>query len=271
MKIILVILLILFSTVFGYSISRDKLTDERPGGKTENKEVILRFALVSDSHNENELLASALNQAKGKGINFVIGLGDWSLVGTQEELLAAKKVFDNSGLEYFVGAGDRDLWDSRNRGIVAHANFANIFGEQTQIFTKNMIQFVILDNSDIYKGISDSDWLLLDSLDSQTEKLNFVFSHKSPFHPQSGHIMGEDSETVAVEAKRYLTFLENNNIDGFFSGDLHFFAQFQSPNNAVKITTSGAASASRNFQGPRYEIVTVYEDYSWKVDDFAIR
>jgi len=270
MKIVFIFLLVVFSVAFGFSIARNGLNGRNNGFQAEHKQVILRFALVSDSENENDLLASALNQARGRGINLVIGMGDWSSVGTVDELVAAKKVFDDSKLEYYVTAGDHDLWDSRNRGLDALTNFREIFGEPSQVFNKNGIQFVLLDNSDIYKGISDSDWALLDSLDFGG-KLNFIFSHKTPFHPQSSHVMGEDNKAVAKAADRYLIFLEQNGIDGFFSGDLHFFAQFQSPTNAVKITTIGASSASRNFQGSRYEVVTVYDDYTWEIEDFEIR
>jgi len=53
---------------------------------------------------------------------------------------------------------------------------------------------------------------------------------------------------------------------------MHFFAQFKTPKQAVKITTIGAVSGQRNFQGPRFGIVTVYDDYSWIVtvyDDYS--
>ena len=83
--------------------------------------------------------------------------------------------------------------------------------------------------------------------------------------------MGEDNEEVAAEANQYINFLENNNYDGFFSGDLHFFAQFHSPNESVKITTVGAVNESRNFQGPRFAILTVFDDYTWEVEDVEIR
>ena len=102
-------------------------------------------------------------------------------------------------------------------------------------------------------------------------KLLFVFSHKTPYHPQSAHIMGEETQNVAAQAKEYLKLLEKSKVDGFFSGDLHFFAQYKSPNNGVRITTIGAVGRDRNFQGPRFAIVKVYSDYSWEVSDVEIR
>ncbi len=307
-KIILLILLIGFSIALG--ISWKSLVSKKSGETVSSdkpRQEILRFALVADSENANELLTKALNQAKGSGVNFVIGLGDWSNVGTTKELTDVKKIFDNSGLVYYVTAGDHDLWDSRNRGDEALTNFKQIFGNPSQSFTKENIHFVILDNSDIYKGMQDENWKKLDtetagpvasfppvsarsdqnSMQDQhsifelraagnpstgaTRRLTFVFAHKTPFHPQSAHVMGEDTPKVAEQAKRLMNLLENAKVNGFFSGDLHFFAQFNSPGGNVKMTTIGAIDSERNFQGPRFAIVTVYGDYSWNVEDIEIR
>ena len=313
-KKILVLILVLFWLLLGYSLVVPNLFDENQVTQefvSRPKKPILRVALVADSHNENELLAGALKQAQGKGINFVIGLGDYTNLGTIEELNAAKAKFDESQLQYFVTAGDRDGWESRNRGV---GNFAEVFGEATQVFQRNDVQFVILDNSDIYKGISPEDWSLLEEVTkvtnvsktfetsetfetSDTSKLTFVFAHKTPFHPQSKHVMGEGSAQVAEQAKRLIAIMEGTNepkepnrqeaegpepldftrgklrrrVDGFFSGDLHFFAQFNSPGQSVKITTIGAVARERNFQGPRFAILTVWDDYSWEVDEVEIR
>src|SRR3989338_9477729 len=74
---------------------------DRVQGEKTSKTPILRFALVADSENDNDLLTKALDQAKGSGVNFVIGLGDWTSVGTVDQLEAAKKAFDKSSLVYY--------------------------------------------------------------------------------------------------------------------------------------------------------------------------
>ena len=270
------------------NLSQDKGEVQRP------KKPILRVGLVADSEGENDLLAKALDQAKGIGVNFVIGLGDWSTVGTVEQLAAAKKVFDDSKLPYFITSGDHDLWESRNkqslrssslgklgtaglRGEDALVNFNQVFGKSSQVFDRENVYFVIVDNSDIYRGISQEDWTVLSNLGDlsnlrhQEPKLVFVFAHKTPFHPESAHVMGEDNPEVAKQAKQFLDLMEGKKVDGFFSGDMHFFAQYKSPGGNVKITTVGAINADRNSQGPRFSTVTVYNDYSWDVSDVEIR
>ena len=201
----------------------------------------------------------------------MIGLGDWTTVGTQEQLSVTKQVFDSSKLEYYVTAGDHDLWDSRNRGEAALSNFNRTFGSAQHLIEKNGIQIVILDNSDIYKGIPSDSWELLFESLKKDVKLRFVMAHKTPFHPDSAHIMGQDAQNVKAQAENLLSILEEGQISGFFSGDMHFFAQFKTPKQAVKITTIGAVSSQKNFQGPRFGIVTVYDDYSWKTEDVEIR
>lgn len=277
MKKIFFSLVILVSLGFlGYQagqFSKTKIKDMEQAKSVlaEHKNSILRIALVADSENDNENLKKALDQAKGSGINFVIGLGDWSAVGTNKDLLAAKNVFDKSGLKYYITAGDHDLWDSRNRGEDALFNFIKVFGEPSHSIEENGVKIDIVDNSDIYLGIDQNEWgRLSDSLKTPT-KLHFVFSHKTPFHPQSAHVMGSENEQMAEQAKKFMDLLEENRVDGFFVGDLHFFAEYKSPNQAVKITTVGAVDNVRNFQGPRFAVVTVYDDYSWEVEDQEIR
>jgi len=61
-----------------------------------------------------------------------------------DQLKSAKEVFDKSGLTYYITPGDRDLWDSRNRGEEAITNFLQVFGHLSQpIYKEEGIQFVI--------------------------------------------------------------------------------------------------------------------------------
>ncbi|MBI3342133.1 hypothetical protein HY024_03340 [Candidatus Curtissbacteria bacterium] len=176
------------------------------------------------------------------------------------------------------------MWDGRNKQIneeaqvgvneatrEAHDNYWSVFGSSTHVFQEEGIQIVILDNSDIYKGISNADWAKLEEDLSQGAKLHLVFAHMVPFHPQSTHIMGSVTPAVAQQAKDLVKLLEQKKADGYFSGDLHFFANFNSPNGSVKMTTIGAVTSARNFQGPRFGVLTIFDDYSWDVEDVEIQ
>lgn len=244
------------------------------------KQEILRFAIVTDSENDNENLGMVLGQAKAGNAKFVIGLGDFTKLGMIEDLNSAKNTFDRSGLLYFVTAGDRDMWSSRNEGMEATTIFRQVFGAPTSEFNQSEIQFILVSDADIYKGISPGDWSLVSSSLLRPSNLTFVFAHKTPYHPQSSHVMGADDREVADQAKEFMTLMEQTGVDGFFSGDLHFFAQFsskggstsgrQSPEDVVKITTIGAVGRERNILGSRFAMVRVYSDYTWEVEDMPI-
>lgn len=271
MKKIFFSIVILISLVFLWSrADLGSVVDDKLSRFEDQKKEILRFAIVSDSENDNENLKKALVGAKADSASFVIGLGDFTQLGLIDDLSAAQKVFAESGMEYFVTAGDRDLWDSRDKGNRAQANFEAVFGNATGVIDKNGVKIVLVDNSDIYAGISDSDWDLLQTGLDETSNLTLVMSHKAPFHPQTAHIMGSERESVAKQAQEYINFLEEKKIGGFFSGDIHFYAKFNSPNNVFKMNTIGSVSRERNFQGASFAIVKVFEDYTWDSESVDI-
>lgn len=280
-KVLFLALLLVIGICIGYIASRF-LPEKVVIDETKPKKAILRVALVADSHSDNDLLAEALSQAQGRGVNFVIGLGDYSKVGTVEELKAAKDVFEGSGLRYYVTLGDRDEWASRSAGDEATKNFGEVFGQTSHEFELNGVKFVLVDNADIYKGISDDGWQQLEKgvtgiigttglSSTARDTLTFVFAHKTPYHPQSAHVMGEQSQQVKSQADQLIKLIEQKGVDGFFSGDLHFFAKFNSLNGSVKMATIGAVTRAPNPQGPRFGVLTIWEDYSWIVEDIEIR
>jgi len=59
-----------------------------------------KFAIVTDSHNDNDDLKKALTEAKDAGAKFAIGLGDFTNVGTVDELRSAKLAFDTVNSPY---------------------------------------------------------------------------------------------------------------------------------------------------------------------------
>jgi len=52
--------IIAISVAFGFSIARNGLNGRNNGFQAEHKQVILRFALVSDSENENDFSSSII-------------------------------------------------------------------------------------------------------------------------------------------------------------------------------------------------------------------
>lgn len=238
---------------------------------------IFRFLLLGDSGNDNLNLRKALSQAKTKypDLVFVIGLGDYTNVGTIDELKKAKIELDSSSLRYFLIPGDHDLWDSRNRSLEATSNFNQVFGPNFQSFTYQNYLFLFLDNSDNYKGLDEtqSKWLTdeLEKAKNESVKSIFVFISQPLYHPSSDHVMGKVEKDLKNQA-RSLTFqLKDAGVKKIFAGDTHYFSEYTEPQTKLLMMTVGAISIDRNPQAPRFAVVYVFEDGSAKVEDVEIK
>lgn len=243
-----------------------------------NKPVAFSFLLVSDSHNENDYLKKALEQGKSQAINlaFIIGLGDYTEVGTLQDLKKAKAEFDSAGIRYFVIPGDHDLWDGRDKTDNPLVNFETVFGVPYQSFVYQGVKFILIDNADNYTGIDQKqlDWVDSQLAQARTQdnaKLVFAFVHEPLYHPSSTHVMGRVEESVKKQAKNLITVLKSGGVNEVFSGDLHFFTRYSEPQIQLPMTTIGAALSARNTQAPRFAIVSVYEDGTYGVEDIEIK
>lgn len=234
-----------------------------------------RFAVVADSHNDNEDLGKALTQAKEANAEFVIGLGDFTDVGTADELRATKIVFDSAKLPYHVIPGDHDLWDSRNRGLDAMTDFKSVFGPNYSSFNYHTDSFLLIDNSDNYLGIPSEEWnWIVDQLTSfrqNNSRLVFAFASTPLYHPSSDHFMGKVEPKLKSQAQDLIYLLKTHNTDHVFAGDTHFFSDYTEPKNDLKMTAVGAITRDRNIQNPRYCLVDVYQDGSYNIVDTEVK
>lgn len=235
---------------------------------------LFTFAVVTDSHNDNANLSRALQQAKSAGAKFVIGLGDYSDVGTLEELQKTKQVFDAGGLPYYSTVGDHDLWDCRNRHQAPACNFNQVFGPAYQSFSYNDVRFVLVYDSDNYGGVDEAQmgWLKdqLNHIKAEHPKQFFAFMQEPLYHPSSDHRMGKTTPSLGEQAKQLVLLLKDAGVGEIFAGDTHFFTQYSDPATGVKMTTVGAVTETRNVQKPRFVLVDVYQDGSYNIQDANI-
>ncbi len=234
-----------------------------------------KFAIVADCHNDNNNLAKALSQAKAGDAKFVIGLGDFSDVGTKAELIDAKKKFDEAGLRYFLTPGDHDLWESRDKNEPPLTNFYSVFGSSFQAFGYGEVRFIILYNSDNYKGLGEEQlkWFKfeMENIKQANPKLVLAFVHEPLYHPSSDHYMGKVTPSLLPEAKQLIKDLKQAGTKEVFAGDIHYFTQYSEPETVLHMTTIGAITSGRNVESPRFGLVTVYEDGSYLVEDVEIK
>ena len=242
---------------------------------TQPKKLSFKFAVVADSHSENELLERALVQASEEKVEFIIGLGDYTEVGITQELENAKNKLMNSGIRFFVTPGDHDLWDSRNKGINPRSNFNKVFGPSYQSFEIERAKFIIIDNSDNYLGVDSTQMKWLDGellrLRQGTHNARFVMLHEPLSHPSSERVMGKVEPKLKDQAKDLIKKFKNAGVSEVFAGDIHFFTRYAEPETKLSMTTIGALASQRNTQNPRYAIISVYEDGSYNVEDVEVK
>jgi 3',5'-cyclic AMP phosphodiesterase CpdA len=238
-------------------------------------DLAFRFLLLADTHNDNENLAKVLEQAKASysDLEFIIGLGDYTEVGTVDELKNAKKELDNSGLRYFLIPGDHDLWDCRNRNLPAVTCFREVFGPTYQAFVFENFKFILLNNSDNYIGFdADQQKWIADQLEKEEETRGvFVFLHEPLFHPSSTHTMGWVEKALKTQAGGLIFQLKEAEVERVFSGDIHYFSEYSEPKTGLSMFTVGAVTRERNPQTPRFGVVSVFEDGSAEVEDVEIK
>lgn len=246
------------------------------------KEMILKFALVADSHQDNDNLKKALEEAKEKGAKFIIGLGDYTQAGELTQLQKVKNIFTLVNLPYYLTPGDHDLWAARQKGLAPQSYFSQMFGSPYQSFADSKIRFIIVYNSDNYLGVDELEkhWLEdeLERVKKDQPKRLFIFLHEPLYHPSSDHMMGkgdmfqnQTNPQIQKQAEELITVFKEAGAGEIFAGDTHFYTRYEDPKSGLKMTTVGALTNSPNAQRPRFSLVDVYQDGSYNVEDLEIK
>ena len=251
----------------------DSIADASQAGTGNNLD--FSFVLVADSHNDNVNLSKALIQAKEYSPSFIVGLGDYTQVGTVQELKNAKMEFDSSGVRYFLVPGDHDLWDSRDKGHDPNTNFMQAFGPTYQSFKYNGYEFILINNADNYNGINDvqNAWIVdtLKKVKEETVKGVIVILHEPLYHPSSDHVMGKTNPKVESQAKALMYQFKEIGVKIVFAGDIHYFTKYQDPGTNLQMVTAGAVTSTPNTQAPRFVKVDVLKDGKLVVNDVEIK
>lgn len=245
------------------------------GEPVSNAPVQFRFAIIADSHKDTENLRKALLTAKQEGAEFSIGMGDFSDVGTIDELSNTKSSFDSFGLPYYLTPGDHDLWDSRDKKKPAEQNFTEIFGTPYQSFSFKGVRFIIVFNSDNYVGLDTNQlkWVEDEVARNEEEKpkVTFAFASTPFYHPSSDHVMGKETPKLKNQAEHLTSIMSKGGVDEVFFADTHFATRYNEPKTNLKMMTVGAVTSIKNPQAPRFVMVDVREDGSYNIREVEIK
>lgn len=265
----------LFTDLLSQSKTAGNLNSEASPTPSPQGPKLFSFAVMTDSHNDNANLTKALKLAKDSGVAFVIGLGDYSDVGTIDELVNTKYQFDSVNIPYYLTAGDHDLWDSRDKNSSPSTNFTQVFGSPYASFSKAGVRFIIIYNSDNYLGLDglQMEWIKeqLKLAQDEKSKLTFIMTGIPIFHPTSDHVMGKTNPKLKTQAEELIGLFKNAQVAEVFAGDAHFYSRFLDPSSNLKMTVVGAITSTRNLQQPRFVLVDVFEGGSYNIQDTEIR
>jgi len=295
-KILVIALFILGVIGVIWGIDKFKVQSEKFKVAEEQKiEEPLKFAVMGDIHSDWENFRKALEKAKrdmrvGPAFaeasarqGFVIVVGDLTTIGKKSELLAAKKILNESGLKYYVIPGNHDVWWGRQ---YKKDVWGEVFGESFTSFKATEpqsnppdgeagkeIKFILINNGDGVGGInkfkvqkpvpslSRDEKLKVDEEETQMEWIEketeeclkiycLVFMHMPLNHPSSLHVMGEGNAKVASETGELVRLLVNNKVKKVFAGHLHFSSSYELDD--LRTTIVGAVTRERNFQSPKF-------------------
>ncbi len=266
MKKILVVILILIAVALLVIVRPMVMTDNQGS----QRQVRAKFAVLSDTHSDSENTRQALKQARELGAKFIMNTGDLTKVGSSEELNEAKEDFESIGLAYYLIPGDHDIYNSAGTG-----NFQEIIGKNYYATDIDGLHLISLDTSDTSVGIDSTqmEWLKADLEQAQGE-LTFIFMHLPIFHPTSPRTIwekGGNNLEVKKQTEEVIELLKGKGILATFAGDHHFSSNYTEPESGVKMYIAGAATRERNLQKPRFDMVTVYNDKSFEVEEVIIQ
>jgi hypothetical protein len=246
-----------------------------------------RIAILSDIHEDYDNLSKALTRIGEDTITTVILLGDLTNVGDLASLNKAKKVLDDSGLDYYVLPGDHDIATSLD-----DSNFISVFGMSSQVIEINGVSLLLFDNSPNFSPLPSEklSWFK-DKLPSAsfvflsqplyTEGLNEPFSLMymgSTKTPVSDPILQQKQELVLAQGGKILDLIRtSHNVKAVIAGDHHKSTNLQdkvAPNlkhyfvGAVTSTVNDLPQAA--IQTSRYSVLTLIDRDSFKIDDVQL-
>jgi hypothetical protein len=237
-------------------------------GQVVNKELVLKVALIADSHDNDENLKKALNLIKQNDIKTVFFLGDYTDFGDVEHLTKAKNIMDASGLVYYSLPGDHDLAQT-----VGPANYYQVFTKPQTLVTINGIKFVTLDNSANYTPIDSED---MRQFELALPDASFVLLSQPIYYPfvsiskpVMGYVNGETIPDMKEQANNILGMIRKSSVKAVIAADHHSFSRNPDPvnENLEHIVIGSVTDARAEQSKTSATFLSIFSDGSYKVEE----
>lgn len=209
---------------------------------------------MADIHSDLESLQKALRIAKDDDVNMVIVAGDLTNVGKKSELADIKKLFDESGVEYYAVPGNHDLWYQRQTKVDI---WNQVFDKSFFTIREGGVKYILVNNGDWEFGIggitesgkNQGSWFK-GELEECKKIYCLVVAHEPFNHPTSVHVMGEESAKTATEAAKLVGLMVDSGVKEAIVGHLHYSSSYEF--EGLKTTIVGSLSRARGVQTPRF-------------------
>lgn len=214
----------------------------------------LKFSVMSDVHMNWTDWRKFLAMVK-KTDQMVMVTGDMTSLGKKAELLAAKKVLDESGVKYAVVPGNHDLWESDR---IKQSLFNEVFGKEYQSLRLEGRKFIMINNGRATGlGATQRAWLEGEVKECKVVRC-IAMMHMPLNHGISAHVMGEKNKKVSEEAVSLIKLFNDSGVVDIIAGHLHYSGTYEL--QGLRTYLAGAVSRERNTQTPRYTEFTMLGD-----------
>lgn len=253
----------------------ERPNDVKTAGNSDSKiikEVVLKIAVLSDAHNDLDDLKKALEKVKSLGVQKVVFLGDYTDYGDEVSLKKSKEVMDQAGVEYLSLPGDHDIAETRD-----DSNFVKVFGGITHgMWKQDGFEFMYFDNSKNSTAISSKN---MEWFEKNINNIDFLFLSQPLVTSSMSRVMGiivnVKDEMVYAQNTELLDLIRRSEVRVIMAGDLHEFSHYTDPDKpGLQHYSVGALVAqglsTKNMYLPRFAVLNIFSDNSYKIDDVSI-
>ncbi len=217
------------------------LNNEEGGGED------LKFSVMADVHSKFDNWKELLKVAKERGGGFVILAGDLVTEGRKSEFMEAKRVLDESEVEYYVIPGNYDWRWGESKG---RNEYGEVFGSDYFSFKKGGVKFLMINNGG-YLGLGEKQWEWLRSEVGECQEYFCIGVMHMPLnHNFLTDVMGRENQKLKSEASELLMVLRDGGVKDIITGHMHYSTSYEI--EGIRTYIVGAVGEHKNPQGSRY-------------------
>jgi len=220
-----------------------------------------KIALFADSHTSYKNLQKAVDISKNQGVDAIVHFGDITDFGEESGFSKSKEILDDSKIEYYVIAGDRDEVED---GVVFDKYFS---GKECMDNLLKDYGILCLHNSFNYTLLSKD---YLNEFYSHLANAKIIFAAQPLYNPKSLVYMGYYDEKVKKQADALVRAINDSSVKYVIAADAHFYSKTTDKATGIEHYTLGALTNERNLQDPNFAILYIYEDGGVEVNQIYL-